>query len=114
MRQLFALLVGINDYPIKPLTGCVADIRAYKQFLTHRVNSTTHELHLEILVDHQATREAVIGGFCSHLRRAGADDTALFVFCGHGSRQPTAAQHLKIEPDRYDETIVCYDSRAPF
>jgi Caspase domain len=114
MRRLYALLVGIDDYPLlNPLRGCLADIDGYEQFLMYRVDRKTHELHLRTLRDEQATRAAVIEGFQKHLAQAGRDDTALFVFCGHGSQQTSDPKNWTIEPDRQDETIVCYDSRLP-
>ena len=112
MKHLYALLAGVNDYLVPtPLAGCVADINEYEEFLEGRVDHTTHELHLRKLIDAQATRAAIIEGF-QYLAQAGPADTALFVFCGHGSQQPSDPKHWKIEPDRKDETLVCYDSRT--
>jgi hypothetical protein len=112
MKRLFALLVGINNYLIpRPLKGCLADSQEYEEFLRGRVDRRTHELHLRKLLDEEATRAAIMEGFREHLALAGPDDTALFVFCGHGSQQPSDPEDWKIEPDRMDQTLVCYDSR---
>jgi len=112
MKHLYALLVGIDNYLVPaPLSGCVADIEEYEEFLSGRVDRKTHELHLQKLIDAEATRAAILDGFHQHLSHAGPGDTALFVFCGHGSQQPSDKRNWKIEPDHQDETLVCYESR---
>ncbi|RYF94889.1 MAG: caspase family protein, partial [Chitinophagaceae bacterium] len=35
MPDLYALLVGINDYSFKPLKGCWNDVAAMEEFLYH-------------------------------------------------------------------------------
>ncbi len=110
---VYALLVGINDYagPVRRLRGCVNDVTHMQAFLEGRVAG--NQLRLKILTNSAATRQAIIDGFQKHLRQATADDVVLFYYSGHGSQQHSPPEFWHLEPDRMDETLVCYDSRLP-
>lgn len=125
-RKLYPFLVGINDYPpgVSPLKGCVEDIQGFQTYLQHRVaNQNGFELQTPcVLLNHQATRAAIISGFTDYLSQAQANDVALFYYAGHGSQKrwskdladnalvdDTLPHH---EPDGLHETLVCYDSRT--
>lgn len=111
MANLYALLVGINAYPspISPLSGCLNDISAMRELLEQRFGGPG--LKIRTLTDEQATRENVIQAFRTHFDQAAKDDIALFHFSGHGSQVPTGGLFAEIEPDRLNESIVCFDSR---
>ena len=113
-RNIYALLVGINDYApdsgVRGLQGCVQDIRTIQAYLEDRVPSENLHL-LPPLLNEQATRQAVIDAFRNHLCQAGSDDTVLFYYAGHGSQEDAPEEFWTIEPDRLNETLVCYDSR---
>ena len=112
---LYALLVGIDDYlpPVPSLRGCANDIRAFAALLTNQADTRTLDLQLRVLLNEQATRQAVIDGFLEHLSQARAGDVALFYYSGHGSQERTPPEFWEMEPDHLDETFVCYDSRSP-
>ncbi len=114
-RTVYALLAGIDAYkpPVSPLKGCVADIRAIEALLRGALAGSDRRLEALVLLDEQATRASIIQGFVEHLAQAGPDDVALFYYAGHGSQQRTAPEFWYLEPDRLDETLVCYDSREP-
>jgi hypothetical protein len=109
MPSLYALLVGIDDYPIPghKLDGCVNDATAFRGLLETRYDG----LHALSLLNEQATRSKVIDSFRKHLGQAQAGDVALFFFAGHGSQVPTGGLFKEIEPDGLNESLVCYDSR---
>jgi hypothetical protein len=112
-HNLYALLVGIDNYPpgLSSLSGCANDIGAFSEYLDkHRAHE--FESHRLILLNQQATRQRIIEGFRSHLCRATEQDVALFYFSGHGSQEPTPPEFWHLEPDRLNETIVCWDSRT--
>jgi hypothetical protein len=113
--NLYALLVGIDRYsaPVTPLRGCVNDVKAVQDYLEGRVTSEAVHLHLQVLLDEQATRQAVIDGFRNHLCKAGSNDVVLFYYSGHGSQELAPPEFWAIEPDHLNETIVCWDSRTP-
>lgn len=103
MRTVYALFVGIDDYPGKPLRGCVNDARAAESWL----RTQTLPTETQTLYDAQATRAAVLAGIRDHLGRARPGDTALLWYCGHGSRQPTADPRTSTG---WSEALVCHDS----
>lgn len=113
MSKLYGLLVGIDDYPkgVPTLSGCVNDANRYKEYLTHRF--APEALAVEMLTNAQATREAIIGMFRSHLTKAGPDDVVLFQYSGHGARSTAAPEFLPFQPDGKDEGLVGFDSRQP-
>ena len=113
-RTIHALLVGIDAYPrpIPPLRGCVNDIDALATYLGERVAKDQGvALNLKTLKNAEATRQAIIDGFRTHLGQAQKGDVALFCYSGHGSQEQAPEEFWKIEPDHLDETLVCFDSR---
>ena len=93
MRSIHALLVGIDRYAggVPELAGCVNDIRAVEELLPAIVADGVRARPPLVLLDEQATRDAVVAGFREHLTAAGPDDVALFWYTGHGAQQATAA-----------------------
>ena len=109
--NVYALLVGIDKYlpPVPALEGCVNDMLAIKQFLESRVDPP--KLRMEVLMDADATRMNIVDKFEAHLGQAGPDDVAFFYYSGHGSQEPAHEVFWATEPDKLNETLVCYDSR---
>ncbi|MVM39365.1 hypothetical protein GO730_20300 [Spirosoma sp. HMF3257] len=105
---LYALLVGINDYPTKPLQGCLTDQQSLETFLQWYQPDPTR-LHLKTLTNEEATRDGVIEGF-SHFKSAGPNDVCLFYFAGHGSFT-TAPVGFNSPTNRFHQSLVCWDSR---
>ncbi len=118
MKTVYALLVGIDDYPppVPKLKGCINDIDQMEEYLTARIVSGARALEkalqIKTLRNQEATRYNVIAAFREHLGRAGPDDVALFCYSGHGSQEQAPEQFWAIEPDHLDETLVLYDSRT--
>jgi hypothetical protein len=112
---VFSLLVGIDAYPapVPALHGCVNDVVAISDLLRQQVAGKGLRLEPETLINQQATRQAVIDGFRTHLGRARAGDVVLFYYSGHGSQEDAPPEFWRFEPDRLDETLVCWDSRTP-
>ncbi|ARV60554.1 caspase [Nostocales cyanobacterium HT-58-2] len=113
--NIYALLVGIDEYvsPVPPLQGCVNDIMAVQEYLQGRVATDGYQLHLRTLLNQNATRQAIINGFQQHLCQASNEDVVFFYFSGHGSQAEAPEEFWVFEPDRLNETLVCYDSRSP-
>ncbi len=113
-RNLYALLVGIDEYPNPRdcLQGCVNDITAVKEYLEQRLASDSYELQIKTLFNQDATRDNIIDGFRGHLSQANSNDVVLFYYSGHGSQEEAPKEFWHLEPDRLDETLVCYDSRS--
>ncbi|WP_405388508.1 caspase family protein [Streptomyces sp. NBC_01102] len=104
MRTVYALLVGIDDYPDKPLAGCVNDVTEAERWLRQQDGP---EPDIRPLRNKEATKAAVIDGIRTHLGRSGPGDTALLWFSGHGSERktddPRAATGMS-------QALVCADS----
>jgi len=82
VQTLYALLVGINDYPspIPKLSGCVNDVNAISTFLQNRIATDAPDVQRLTLVDEVATREGIIAAFRQHLGQAIKDDLVLFSY----------------------------------
>lgn len=106
-----ALLVGIDGYPAalgrRPLHGCCNDIAAARAWLKQRLDAP---LSLKVLLDGEATAEAVTEGITGHLGQAGPEDTALFWFAGHGTDfDAEDPAHQTIEATGRNQALVCFD-----
>ena len=118
-RNIYALLVGIDTYQsaaIPQLQGCVNDVDAMEEYLSNRLDCSVYQLHLRRLStngqDGKPTKQAIITGIEEHLCQANETDVALFYFSGHGSQESAPPEFWHLEPDRKEETLVCWDSRG--
>jgi hypothetical protein len=126
-KNIYALLVGINEYPfpISTLRGCIEDIERVEKYLRinfggdpSKISASTGKdltiekdgrLHLCILKDQQATYSNIIRGFREHLQQAGPNDSVWFHFSGHGTESFTAKEfYQSIEPNGKDQSLICY------
>ncbi|MCA0237179.1 MAG: caspase family protein [Bacteroidetes bacterium] len=114
MPTLYALLVGIDQYPnpAHALNGCVNDVERMYQFLDTYCTRMGVVFYPLVLTNEAAGRQAIIEGF-DHFQQAQAGDACLFHFSGHGSRCAAPEAFWEFEPDHYQESIVCWDSRQP-
>jgi uncharacterized caspase-like protein len=75
-----ALVIGINDYPVYPLKGCVNDATAVAEILRKNGDgSPNFDVHLSTNVPTRAALRALIKKLFSSNA-----DLALFYFSGHG------------------------------
>lgn len=109
--NVFALLIGIDKYPIAPLRGCVNDSRMVESYLRTAVKSDHLQLHS--LRDHQATKANIVDGFEKHLAQATENDTIFVHFAGHGSREKAAPMFWHLSADKMNEVMVTIDSIVP-
>ena len=114
MRNLYALLVAVNEYHDAryDLEGCVNDLLEMKLFLEQFYNNQEIQLHTKAITNREATRENVIQGF-AHFDHADDHDLCLFFYSGHGSRIPAPEPFWHLESDKMLQSIVCHDSRTP-
>ena len=114
-RSIYALAVGIDNYKcptIPSLKGCVNDVTVVDEFLRKRLTDNEDKLYIKKLINHEATRQAIITAFREHLCQAKSNDIALFYYSGHGSQEVAAQEFWHLEPDHLNETLVCWDSRT--
>ncbi|ULQ51780.1 caspase family protein [Flavihumibacter fluvii] len=113
MANLFALLVGINNYPVKPLQGCINDVDAIEEYLRMMYGENKSvSLHIKRVTDaetDQPTKANFIKAF-DHFNAAGKGDTCLFYYSGHGSFSPAPAEFWT-DTNGSVQSFVCIDSR---
>lgn len=105
------LLVGINRYKspeIPELAGCLNDVNGFQRLLKEKFRVPAE--NIKVLLNEQATREAILSAFREHLiaRAGGKQSNFIFYFSGHGSQAPDPTRR---KPGGMDETIVPHDSR---
>lgn len=83
--RILGVVVGIDDYAyISDLQGAGNDARDLARALRGRGAEVT------LLLDRQATRDAVVGALRDALGRAQPGDVVVFTFAGHGIQQDEA------------------------
>ncbi len=101
-----ALLVGINTYKyVRPLNGCVRDVRNMADILTSFYGFESDEIRT--IVDESVTRNNLMNRFDWLLDGSKEGDLLLFHFSGHGSQIPDRdGDELK---DSLDEILCLHD-----
>lgn len=112
MPRLYSFLIGINDYPpsVSSLSGCVNDCLAMHEYLSNYAALQTWDYSPLVLLNGQATRQAIIDGF-QHFAKAKEGDICVWFYAGHGSRAPAPSAFWHQAPDQLHECLVCWDSR---
>ena len=108
-----SLHIAVDMYrhagPFLPnLSGCENDIRAMRQLLIARFGF--EERNAALLVNEQATRQAITDAWRSLAEQTQAGDTVFIQYSGHGSQMRDVHGD---EEDGMDETILPHDTRDP-
>ncbi|MCP4625586.1 MAG: caspase family protein, partial [bacterium] len=103
-----ALLVGIDDYPGSPLSGCVNDAKAMKDILSRNEDGSPN-FHCRLLTstDSDVTRSALkqsINELFEHQA-----DVALLYFSGHGTINNLGGYLVTVDAELYDEGVKMDD-----
>jgi uncharacterized caspase-like protein len=99
-----ALVVGVNDYgsPDTNLSSCVADAKAFAQFLQKGFGVPAS--NIRVLLDREAGSDAIEAAFRETLIRGVApDDQVVFYFSGHGALTPNLTT---VTARRVDKALV--------
>ena len=115
-KNLYALIVGINDYQetvkvgedkvyFPRLNGCVDDAMKVQQYLEV---DRFYEPVIRVLKNAEATKKAVVDLMIEHLGQATDNDTILLYFSGHGTQEKTDKEVFASETDEKLECIACY------
>lgn len=112
MKNLYALLIGINNYPIDShkLNGCINDRNAMNDFFKSYCETNDLNYQPLLLSDEEATRQGIIDGF-EQFKDAKTGDLCVLYFSGHGSQMIAPKEFWRDETDQRCETVVCHDSR---
>lgn len=82
-----ALVIGIDDYPLKPLEGCVGDATLMASVLKERF--AFDDANVTLLTNAAASKDAILTAFDALVAATQDGDTALVYYAGHGSQAPT-------------------------
>jgi hypothetical protein len=96
-----ALVVGINDYRVMPLAGCINDARLLADALAPMTTSLT------TLLDAAATRATFLARWRDVAARCEPGDRLFLSFSGHGGQRPELRQGS--EADGHDEFLIFRD-----
>lgn len=100
-----ALLVGVQDYPksFQDLKAVHDDVESFRRVLVGRFGFG--EADILVLLDKEATAQAVGDALVRHLGAARPGDAAVFYFSGHGAQVPDFDGD---EGDDLDEVLATY------
>lgn len=86
----YALVIGIGTYPNfsgeDQLKYAASDARAFADFLTRPEGGMFLRDHIRVLIDGQATRNAIFSAISDLGKQVTSDDIFYFYFAGHGVR----------------------------
>jgi hypothetical protein len=106
VRTKRSLLVGIDAYPhVRPLKGCVNDVRLVQGVLLERFGFGEPEM--TVLLDGQATRAGILAALDDLIATTAPDDIVVFYYAGHGSQMTDREGD---EPSGFDSTLMPFDT----
>jgi hypothetical protein len=98
--RLKALCIGIDDYPERPLAGCVNDARTWGDAFQGLGASVRY------LLNEQATYPGMRDAIRDHVRGATAGDVLILQYAGHGGQVP---RRVDTEADGFNEAFIPID-----
>jgi hypothetical protein len=103
-----ALIIGINDYPNSPLTGCIKDAEKMAEvLLKNQDNSPNFDVKL-ITSDTTTIDRSFLRGAIEDLF-SGDCDVAFLYFSGHGFIKSTGGYLVTIDAKKHDEGVSLND-----
>ena len=111
-NRICALVVGIQRYYNSDLdlNGPERDMRYIYGLLQQDFDVPRDQIIPKL--DKSATYEGITEGFEELIEMVEDGDTALFYYSGHGGRWRSATEFEHLSGDKFDETLVCFDSRS--
>ena len=91
IERRFAIVIGINDYDVKPLDCCVNDANAVANILRERCKFNQSDIHL-ITSETSSPLKDITGHFDNAIKNIeqeliAEEDSVFFFFAGHGKFQ---------------------------
>ena len=102
--KIYALFVGINNYPTSPLNYCVNDVTGMQANLTSASNWSGATI--TTLTDSQATKSGIQSAFASLATQVTANDTFFFYYSGHGSNSGGDAYIIPVDNNGYTTSCI--------
>lgn len=107
---LYVLAVGIDAYPGDLRLACAAnDAKELEQSFKKHSPSLFREVKTKLLLDKEATRAGILGGFQWLKDRVKSHDVAIIFYAGHGHKDQDGRFFLlsvDMDPSRLAETAV--------
>jgi hypothetical protein len=106
-RNVWAVVVGINDYPQLPkLKYAVNDARAFQRLLVEKNLVPTE--NITMLLNEKATLRNLRSALGTGLKgAAGSDDMVIIFYAGHGATERDA---MSLDGDGLEKYILTYDT----
>ncbi len=102
-----ALVIGIDDYPTAPLSGCKADAEAVAALL-HRNSDDSPDFDVRCVTDAAAVTRAGLREMIAEVFRDPADAALLF-FAGHGAVTNLGGYLVTPDVTSYDDGVALQD-----
>jgi len=102
--KIYALFVGINNYPSNPLNYCVNDVVGMQANLTSASNWSGASI--TTLTDGQATKSGIQSAFATLAAQVVAGDTFFFYYSGHGSNSNGVAYLIPVDSTGYTNSCI--------
>ena len=99
-QRIKALCIGINEYPERPLAGCVSDARTWGRTLG------AIGAKVDYLLDGDATYEGMKAAIRTLVASGNAGDVLVLQYSGHGGQLPN---RVDSEEDGYNEALIPID-----
>lgn len=103
MRKAF--IVGVNDYPTSPLTGCINDAIALASLLERHSDGSPNFNVQKMLSSNTTITRGGLKGKIENLF-SGDPEAALFYFSGHGYLNSFGGYIVTPDHQRYDEGVA--------
>ncbi len=104
--NLYALLIGINEYELSPLNQCVNDVQEFEKYL-NTLSNIYGTISIEKLLDKKATKINIITTITTFLNKANDTDVAFFYYSGHGTLENSSGRFSDVHTGTI-ECLVCY------
>ena len=103
MTQLKTLLIGINDYPSQPLTGCIGDVEKMQQYFQGLKSQFPKGIDQTILTDRDAAKEGIVNALSKKIHSLKKGDTFVMYYSGHGTQEKSVARFK----DDHNDVMQC-------
>ena len=105
--DVYGLVIGVDDYAhINPLMGAVNDARDVADAL-----ESIAARDVRVLLDGEATRDAIFGNWRALSAAAGPGDTLIFHYAGHGGRQDAILEGHEAKDNMF--LLADFDDTGP-
>lgn len=108
--QVYGIFAGISDYGGRASDLAFTAEDAINFAAALESGGGMRPENSVVLTDSEATVGNIRAAFESLSGRIGPDDTFVFFYSGHGSRQPRQGGFDRADPDGLDETLAMYDA----